>query len=273
MVFAKPLVITFRGTPVEGTRSIEAGFASDAIRAFIDATETVAASLTIAELKDRGPLPGAGKRTLRIVDKAVGSFGFELELPPDESAETLPLLKDISPPVDPYEKAIMSTLALVEEGSRRDEDSISDLVAEIHPRAAQKVRAFAKILSDSHALFAAEFEGRRVGLQSHDDVQRVLDALKEEDISEDTLVENGRLIGVLPESRKFECRLQDGSVLSGRLDRTIADAAEYKRQWDEKRARLTFRVVKVRSTARYTLVRADRIDDQLEDNDGDLKSP
>jgi hypothetical protein len=41
MMLAKPLLITFRGAPVEGMRSIEAGFASSALRAFIDATDTV----------------------------------------------------------------------------------------------------------------------------------------------------------------------------------------------------------------------------------------
>ena len=106
----KPLAITFRGAPVEGTRSIDANFGSTALKAFIKATDTVAASLGADELKERGRLPAVVNRSLRIVDTARGSFGFELELPPiEEPAQgELSLTGDQA---DPYAHAIEETFA------------------------------------------------------------------------------------------------------------------------------------------------------------------
>lgn len=175
----KLLPIRFRGDPVEGIRSIDAAFAATALKAFVEATDTVAASLT-DDLKGRGKLPGTHHRSLRIIDTAQGSFGFELELPASELQENLfPI--DFDEP-DPYERAIETTFALIADASESDEEGMSDLIAEIHPRAAAKVHAFATVLSDHDALFAAEFEDKQVRLRESSDVQRVLEALKAEDM-------------------------------------------------------------------------------------------
>ena len=53
----KRLGLTFRGEPVEGSRSIVALFAGRALTAFSDAVATVAASLE-HHLNGTGPLPG-----------------------------------------------------------------------------------------------------------------------------------------------------------------------------------------------------------------------
>jgi hypothetical protein len=227
---ARSLPITFRGAPVEGTRSIDAGFGSAALKAFIEATDTVAASLVSEALRGRGRLPGTG-RSLRIVDTAQGSFGFELELPPPTPDEPQLELEGLDQGPDPYVSAIATTFALLADAAVSDEEGVSDVVAEIHPRAAAKVQAFAKVLSDAGAGFAAEFDGRRVRLNEGDDVQRVLDALRDEDISEDTEQHVGMLLGILPESRRFECRLSDGRLISGRVDRAVPDMSDFKATW------------------------------------------
>jgi hypothetical protein len=254
---AKSLPVTFRGAPVHGMRSIDANFASVALKGLIDAVDTVAASLASEELKARGKLPGASGRSLQIVDTAVGSFGFELELPPlppeDPAQTTLP---PGPPSPDNYALAISTTLSLIQEAANADEDAMSDLIAEIHPRAAAKVRAFAKVLADSGALFAAEFEGRRVRLDSHDDVARVMDALKDEDIREQPETMRGRVLGILPESRAVECRLADGRVIRGKVDRSVEDIVEFKRSWENVDAGLAFRVISIRAKERFVLVSA-----------------
>ena len=112
--------------------------------AFVEATDTVAASLTAADLNDIGLLPGSGGRLLRIVDTVLGSFGFELELPPPST--TLWDLLPGSEPPDPYVDAITTTLNLMGQSASMDENAITDLVADIHPRAAVKVHAFAEVL-------------------------------------------------------------------------------------------------------------------------------
>ena len=252
---AQSLPITFRGAPVEGVRSIDGGFASTALKAFIEATDTVAASLTSEGLKGRGRLPGAS-RSLRIIDTAQGSFGFELELPPLVADAAQMPLDGLGEEPDPYASAIATTFNLIADAASSDEEGMSDLIAEIHPRAAAKVHAFAKVLSDAGAGFAAEFEGGRVQLNEGGEVQRVLDALKAEDIAERTEEQIGVLLGILPESRRFECRIADGQVISGKVDRALPDIASFKASWENKEALLSFRVVSVRANQRFVLTAA-----------------
>lgn len=251
---AHPLSITFRGAPVEGTRSIDATFASKAVRAFVEATDTVTASLVTDGLRDRGRLPGAGARSLRIVATAIGSFGFELELPP-----ALPEAPSLFPSedADPHVEAIATTLRLLDEAATDNEDAISDLIAEIHPRAAAKVRAFASVLAENDALFAVAFCGRQVRFDSDAQVKRVVQSLAEADISEVDETHTGTLLGVLPESRRFEARLADGQVVHGKVDRTVPDIGTFKQRWENQRASLAFRVVRVRTRSRYILTGAE----------------
>lgn len=251
---AYPLSITFRGAPVEGMRSIDASFAGKVVRAFVEATDTVTASCVSETLHDRGRLPGVGPRSLRIVDTAVGSFGFELELPPAPAEDGVP---PISPGDDPYVGAIDTTLRLLEEAASEDEDAISDLVAEVHPRAAGKVRAFASVLAENDALFAVAFRGRQLRFDDIEQAKRVVASLAEADISEELQTHVGTVLGVLPESRRFEARLEGGELLQGKVDRSVADIAAFKKRWDGEAARLSFRVVGVRSQRRHVLTGAE----------------
>ncbi len=160
------------------------------------------------------------------------------------------------PPVDTYAQAISTTLLLIQGAANADEDAMSDLIAEMHPRAASKVRAFAKVLADNEAVFAAEFDGRRVRLNSNADVKRVIDALRDEDIGERSETLEGRLLGILPESRAFECRLPDGRLIRGKVDRALQDIAQFKKRWESVDAKLTFRVISVRAKERHVLAGA-----------------
>lgn len=255
--FAKPLPITFRGAPVDGSRSIDAGFAATALKSFIEATNTVAASLSAEELRRKGPLPQTNTRSLRIVDTALGSFGFELELPPplpDEPSQT-ELDLGAEPAPDPYEQAIETTFDLIMRAAAQDETEVSSLVAEIHPRAAAKVRAFVKVLADAHALVAAEFEGRRIQLDDDATIQRVLEALHEGEITERTEAVRGVLLGVLPHSRRFECEV-DGRVVAGKVDRSIADIGVFEDRWKGRLAMLELWIVSVRRKEAFVLVGA-----------------
>jgi len=253
---ALALPITFRGGPVEGTRSIDATFATQALNAFVEATDTVAASLIRGDLKDRGRLPGVGTRSLRIVDTAVGSFGFELELPPlgSEHPSGQQVFPGLSAPADPYVDAIESTFTLIEEAASLDDSAVSDLIADIHPRAAAKVRAFAKVLCDHQALFAAEFKGRRIRLDHEEQVRHIVDCLDDAEISEEEQILNTEILGILPGRRLFEARLENGDSIHGRVDRSLEDVAAFKQEAEGHMHPLKFRLVKVRSNRRYVLL-------------------
>lgn len=250
---AHPLSITFRGAPVDGSHSIDATFASKAVKAFVEATETVTASLVEKDLRDLGPLPGAGRRPLRIVDTALGSFGFELELPPPDDLEDQ---NDLFPESDPHVEAITTTLKLLDEAASDDEDALSDLIAETHPRAAAKVHAFAKVLNESSALFAVAFGDIQVRFDNGEQVERVVTSLAASDISEEEQEHEGTIIGMLPKSRRFEAEMSDGSIIQGKLDRSIDDIAAFKSSWEGQLASLAFRVIRVRTRERFILTGA-----------------
>lgn len=252
---AEPLSITFRGGPVEGLRSIDAAFAGKAIKAFVEATDTVAASLMTDGLRNHGRLPGTGDRSLRIVDTAKGSFGFELELPPPPVDEPQNVLFP-DRETDPHIEAIAITMRLLDEAASDDEDAISDLIAEIHPRAAAKVRAFASVLAENGALFAVSFSEKQVRFDSDVQVKRVIESLADSDISEHDEQHTGTIIGVLPTSRRFEAKLEDGSVVHGKVDRSVMDINDFKAKFENQKAKLEFRVIRVRTQSRYILTGA-----------------
>ena len=253
---ANALPITFRGAPVDGSRSIDATFASQALHAFVKATDTVAASLIREDLKGRGLLPGSSARSLRIVDTAIGSFGFELELPPLPCEDQLgqPVLPGFPEPSDPYVEAIEATFTLIEQAASLDESAVSDLIADIHPRASAKVRAFAKILADHKALFAAEFKGRQLRLDRDEQVQHIVDCLDEANINESTETLFATIQGILPNSRKFEARLENRKVINGKIDRSLPDVLGFRSAVENKPHQLRFRVVNVRANRRYVLL-------------------
>src|SRR5208337_1305586 len=75
------IALTFRGAPVDGSRSITADFAGEALVAFNAAIGALAASFP-ANGATLEPGHVAPNRALKIVGIATDSFGFVLELPP-----------------------------------------------------------------------------------------------------------------------------------------------------------------------------------------------
>jgi hypothetical protein len=130
---------------------------------------------------------------------------------------------------DPYAPAIEASLASIAEATESNDEARSDRIAEM---------------------------------------QKVLDTPKDEDINEREERYTGVLLGVLPESRRFECRTEDGRLLSGKLVRSIQDIGAFKRRWENREAELRFQIVSVRGCERYTLIGAEaRHSDSDEDSE------
>lgn len=151
-------------------------------------------------------------------------------------------------------EAIESTFTLIEQAASLDESAVSDLIADIHPRASAKVRAFAKVLADHQALFAAEFKGRQIRLDRAEQVQYIVDCLDDADIHERTETLSVIVQGILPEARRFEARLENGEVVNGKIDRSLPRVMEFKSEVENSPHRLLFRVVNVRANRRYVLM-------------------
>ncbi|MDK3024635.1 hypothetical protein QO239_18750 [Cupriavidus taiwanensis] len=200
--------LTFRGRPVRGTHGIAAEFGVAATKAFADAVTAVAASFS-GPLAPMGPIPNRDQNQLLITGTAVGSFGFELEearsqeLPPDDET--------------PLSRAMKRTVRLIESTTGTD-DELADSLAEIDPRALEKVKAFLGVLSDSRAACTIETGAEVFRFQDFDQVARSAERLSNENVREEEVRITGRFVGVLPHHRSFEF-VQEGAdeVIYGRI--------------------------------------------------------
>lgn len=143
------VMLTFRGRPVDGSRGVAADFGGKAAAAFTDAFAAVVAGLNDC-LQFKGPIPERTKNQLLITGTAVGSFGFEFELP----AVGLPS------EANKAEDALQKMQALLEASATGSDDDLGDLVDAIHPRAVKKISEFLGLLSQNQAWCGVEFKNK-----------------------------------------------------------------------------------------------------------------
>ncbi|SOZ66380.1 conserved hypothetical protein [Cupriavidus taiwanensis] len=209
--------LTFRGRPVRGTHGIAAEFGVAATKAFADAVTAVAASFS-GPLAPMGPIPNRDQNQLLITGTAVGSFGFELEearseeLPPDDET--------------PLSRAMKRTVRLIESTTGTD-DELADSLAEIDPRALEKVKAFLGVLADSQAACTIETGAEVFRFQDYDQVARSVERLSNPNVREEEVRLTGRFVGVLPHHRSFEF-IPEGAdgVIYGRIAPSLDNPAE-----------------------------------------------
>lgn len=249
-----PLTITFRGKPVDGTRSIDAGFGGDAVKKFVETASTVVASLIHDSLGERGKLPDTGDRNLRIVGTAIGSFGFDLELPPDNAQEPEQSELELYEKDDPHLRGVLLTLELLESAAEGKESDVIDRLAEGAARSAKKIHDFAEFLLKNDALVAVDFQNKALRIDRSDQLERIVETLKESNVSEHEEEREGMLLGILPDARDFELKLKDESVLKGKIDATLTDLITFKKQYEDKNANFSLRIVTVGKSTKYTLL-------------------
>ncbi len=213
----KTIALTFRGDPVEGSHSIVADFAGKAVAAFSEAIGTLAASLS-GDLGAAGPLPGGQERALRIVGPALGSYGFELELPAPSAAPQSVLFNE--PERDPVESAVKQVMTLLDVSQHEDEEALADVLATLHSRALSKLRDFVKLVAERQASFTLRSGDRVVAVPDDTAGRRVVAVLAETNIRTEEHEFLGRL-WILPASGQFELHSRLHGVIKGRIDRGV----------------------------------------------------
>ncbi len=243
--------LTFRGKPVLGSHGISADFGAKAASAFADAFSAITASLN-EKLGEAGPIPDKAKNQLLITGTAIGSFGFELELPKDRT---------LLPDSENTEEAIKRIEMLFRTAATGSDDEIAEIVDEVHPRAVKKVYEFLEILVQQHAWCALEYDDRSFRYADYDQLTYSSARLKDDNIREETESYRGEFIGVLPSSRTFEFKLSDQEgVLRGKIDSAIDDPDLLNREWLHKPVTVSFNVVQVgNGKPRYTLIELESI--------------
>ena len=245
--------LTFRGKPVFGSHGITADFGVKVAGAFSEAISAIAAGLS-GNLQDMGPIPDKQKNQLLITGIAIGSFGFEFELPKPET-ETL------HPDQMHVEKAIKIFQNLLQCAAEGSDDDITELLDEIQPRAIKRTAEFLSCLAQHDAWCALDFRNRSFHFQNLEQLEVSSNRLQENNIHERSENYMGEFQGVLPVSRTFEFRIADQEiVIKGRISQDIEDPDVLNRTYLHKPVKVEMNITQVgKGKPRHTLSSLDKI--------------
>ncbi len=207
--------LTFSGRPVIGSHGIFAEFGAKAVGGFTESVAAMAASLT-SPLSAMGPIPNRDQHQMLITNKALGSFGFELEeyrtgqMSLDETSA-------VAQALDRTQRLLLGTLGTDEE--------LAESADEVDRRALERVREFLKTLADNEAICTLQVGDSQVRFTDVGQVKTSVDRLSQENLREDEEVLAGELQGVLPKRRQFEFIVaESGQIITGKIGSTIRDA-------------------------------------------------
>lgn len=242
--------LTFRGKPVFGSHGIAADFGARAAGAFSDAFAAVAAGLSEG-LRHMGPIPNRDKNKLLITGTAIGSFGFEFELPAPQPS--------LFPESEKAQEAMDKIEALFRLAAEGTDDEVAEVIEEVHPRAVKKVYEFLELLVQQQAWCGLEFDGRFFRYADYEQIKASSERLKDENILEREESYRGEFQGVLPTGRTFEFRLADqAGLIRGKVDLGIDNPDLLNRDWLHKPVNVKLNVMQVgQGRPRFTLMTLD----------------
>ncbi|MGV0886014.1 hypothetical protein V6760_03965 [Acinetobacter venetianus] len=234
----KTAKLTFRGNPVIGSEAISANFAAKATKLFSDAVAAVSAGLSGA-LNFKGPIPDCNTNQLMITGTAIGSFGFEFELPRADNF-------DLCPEQSIVEKAVNEIRELFEISAIGTDDSLNDLIEEIHPRAISKIHDFLIFLLEQNAKCGLEFDNKFFKFSDKNQLQNAINRLDDENIHEEQVTYRGYFQGALPSARNFEFKTEiDDEIVKGKIGKDILNPEKLNSDWYQKVVQVKFTVIRV----------------------------
>lgn len=210
------VALVFDGNPVIGSGDIRLDFATDALDSYRKLVASTFAVNRGVNLSERGRLPSGQRSQLFIRDIVRGSMGFILEEVPPEQTEMLPTQ---------LKNAVEDTTRFITNLSVAADDEFELILERTQPRLVTAAQRFAKVLCEAGASAKLLGDERRLSL-SIDDVARLSRRLDEVEISEESMVIDGVLLGILPDSLKFELRLPDESAST--MEGAISDELGFK---------------------------------------------
>lgn len=236
MRLIKKAVITFRGKPVNGSKSISANFSAKALEGLNDMVASVAASAN-RTLNHHGAIPNKTQNTLQITGTAVGSFGFELSLPAPQD--------DL---IDGQKNETADTLVhiqtLLQYGMTGTDEQISDLIEAMHPRAVNKVSEFLTLMQNQEALFALQFDNITTRIETNEQLLGLIERFSQDNIQESDETYHGRFIGVLPKTRTFEFQDDSKDIIKGKISSQVPNPAYINQEYLDKPVTVSFHTVR-----------------------------
>ena len=238
--------LIFKGKAVDGTRSISADFGAKALEAFSDVFATVAVG-AVMDLSSRGPLPEKEKNLLRIVGTAIGSFGFELELPQDPTG-----------PFTSPEDTMQKIESLLKASSSGSDDDVTDVAFDLPSRATNVVNKFLNILVSNESWCGLTYKNKKFYYDNLEQVKKSAERLADNNVQHDCKILKGKFKGILPIGRTFEFLPEpsenDYDVIRGKIDSAIIDTTKLNREWLEKLVQVKLHFIQIgRGKPRYAL--------------------
>lgn len=205
------VALFFGGGPVIGSKGVEADFAGEVMTAFQDLINKTLAKEEYGQPGSRGPVSGRASSQMIITDVARGSFGFVLEEAAAEDSIGETELKVV----------IDQVSHLVDDIASSNTERFEAAIGSLDSRTLISLRKFFGALDSNRATIRV-VEDDEVFDLSRVAVTRARDRVERTEIDER---ESDSIVGVLfilPEHRKFELRMTDGSsTIYGGVDRGV----------------------------------------------------
>ncbi len=234
------VALIFDGLPVIGQGDIRLDFSTEALASY---QKIVAASLAMqqdVEIAAKGRVKGAEKSKLYIRDIVRGSMGFILEELTGRQSDMF---------ATPLKNAVEDSTKLIGSLSSADGEGFLEAIAETPPRLVGALQKFTKVLRDAGATTRIVGDVYKVSLGLAE-INQLSERFSDVAVSEEQLLLEGVLLGILPDSREFELQLlESAGTLKGLVSedltlRYVTDAG-FKEQ-------LLLRPVKARLTLTKT---------------------
>jgi hypothetical protein len=211
---AGSVALLFSGEPVFGSRSIDAAFATSVVKSFQELVTKQISSTEFGVLGARGPMRERTASALSIKELVRGSLGFILE----ENGQNGHLTDT------PVKKAIDEITVVIEQASAERSNDFETTIESLDPRLLVTLREFFKVLDDNRATVRIVEDERDSSLDSNAIKRgRVrVETTEVKDIEGEVVI--GELLGLLPDSRRFEMKLTgSGEVIRGTVVAELAN--------------------------------------------------
>jgi hypothetical protein len=240
--------LVFAGEPVKGTLGIRSDFVGEALQRYQDMVAKVLARRERGNLGERGVVPHREAATLHLTNVIHGSFGFVVE--ELESEAQGPLF------ATELKSAVDETTRLISYFADEDDERFAAGLLNSDPRVFDAIGQFFKFIRGNGALFRLVSGNLDMNFST-----RAIDVAVERAIitrlAEERQEFVGELLGVLPESHRFEFRLSPGGeVIDGAVspELTSESLINLYRSLAGRRGRARMQVRKIERPGKVTRV-------------------
>lgn len=224
------MTITFKGKPVRGTHGIYADFATKVVNTLSDAYAALVATAKGITLGSRGDIPEFDKHRLLITGTALGSFGFELELPTPEPMAT-PAQGSLLPKENPIIQARDMLERVLTQSLEGDDDQLAESLEDIDQRALSKIQAFYDVLQQDEAVFSLAIGSRQITCSSVEKAQQAGARLKSDNIVTGNICFTGQPRGAQPSRREFDFKPDNHDLIRVKIDKAIDNIDVINQNW------------------------------------------